>query len=131
MDWHSKLVLSWELDDTLDIGFVLEAGKAARLKGIPQIMNPGQGGQFTSPKFYEPFIEAGSHISMDHRGCAFDKIMVERLWRSVKYENVYLSDCQSTKECRSGLREYFEFYNNKRLHQSLGYITPAQAHYRK
>ena len=129
IDWYSRYIISWELNDSLHIGFVLEASKRALSIASPEIMNSDQGSHFTSPKFIEPFLNAGSKISMDHRGRAFDNIMIERLWRTIKYENVYLMQYESPKAARIGLKKYFEFYNTERYHQSLGYQKPADVYF--
>jgi len=129
MDWYSRYVLSWALSDNLEIGFVLEACRTALKFGTPEIMNSDQGSHYTSPKYTELFLAAGAAISMDHRGRCFDNIFVERLWRSVKYEMVYISEFNNPRELRAGLRLYFEYYNNERHHQSLGYRTPADFYY--
>lgn len=126
MDWYSRYVLSWELDDTLDIHFVLEACRDALGRSHPEIMNSDQGSHFTSPRYTSLFLEAGSRISMDHRGRAYDNIFIERLWRSVKYENVYLKDYETPRAARMGIDEYFNYYNGQRPHQSLGYRKPAE-----
>ncbi|MCI7694303.1 MAG: integrase core domain-containing protein [Veillonella caviae] len=107
----------------------IEASKRALSIASPEIMNSDQGSHFTSPKFIEPFLNAGSKISMDHRGRAFDNIMIERLWRTIKYENVYLMQYESPKAARIGLKKYFEFYNTERYHQSLGYQKPADVYF--
>jgi putative transposase len=129
IDWHSRYVVSWMLDDTLDIGFVLEAGRNALQTACPEIMNSDQGSHFTSPKFTGIFIEAGARISMDHRGRAFDNIFIERLWRTVKYENVYLMGYETPRDARSGISEYLRYYNGQRPHQSLKYRTPEEVYY--
>ena len=129
IDWYSRYVIPWELNDSLHIGFVLEASKKPLSIASPEIMNSDQGSHFTSPKFIEPFLNAGSKISMDHRGRAFDNIMIERLWRTIKYENVYLMQYESPKAARIGLKKYFEFYNTERYHQSLGYQKPADVYF--
>jgi putative transposase len=129
IDWFSRYVLSWELSDTLEIGFVLEASRNALKRGTPQIMNSDQGSHYTSPKYVELFTSAGAAISMDHKGRCFDNIFVERFWRSVKYELIYINDFNSPRELRAALIRYFEFYNNERFHQSLEYRTPAQAYF--
>lgn len=92
-------------------------------------MNSDQGSHFTSPRYTELFLEAGSKISMDHRGRAYDNIFIERFWRSLKYEDIYLKDYSYPREARKGIREYMEFYNNERPHQSLGYKTPSQIYH--
>jgi putative transposase len=126
MDWFSRYVLSWALSVTLDGQFCREALLQALRHGArPEIFNTDQGVQFTSSDFTELLKHEGIQISMDGRGRALDNVFVERLWRSVKYEEVYLKDYTSVREARQGLGEYFMFYNHKRLHQALGYQTPA------
>ena len=129
MDWYSRYVLSWSLSTTLDVWFCLEALERALWMARPEIFNTDQGSQFTSEAFTGRLQEAGVAISMDGRGRAFDNIFVERLWRSVKYEDVYLKDYGVVEDARHGLGEYFAFYNTGRLHQSLGYRTPAEVYY--
>jgi putative transposase len=126
MDWFSRYVLSWALSVTLDGQFCREALLQALRHGArPEIFNTDQGVQFTSSDVTELLKHEGIQISMDGRGRALDNVFVERLWRSVKYEEVYLKDYTSVREARQGLGEYFMFYNHKRLHQALGYQTPA------
>jgi putative transposase len=126
MDWLSRYVLSWALSVTLDGQCCREALLQALRHGArPEIFNTDQGVQFTSSDFTELLKHEGIQISMDGRGRALDNVFVERLWRSVKYEEVYLKDYTSVREARQGLGEYFMFYNHKRLHQALGYQTPA------
>lgn len=129
MDWYSRYVLSWALSVTLDAWFCLEALRQALGAAQPQIFNTDQGTQFTSEAFTDILQEAGVAISMDGRGRAFDNIFVERLWRSVKYEEVYLKDYGVVDEARQGLRDYFTLYNGERPHQSLGYRTPAEVYF--
>lgn len=129
MDWYSRYVVSWSTSITLDVGFCLEALDRALGKGRPEIFNTDQGSQFTSNVFTERLDCAEVRISMDGKGRVFDNIFIERLWRSVKYEEVYLKDYKTVREAESGLRKYFEFYNNERLHQSLEYKTPAKLHF--
>lgn len=129
IDWHSRYVLSWALSNTQDTSFCLDALEQALYLGKPEIFNSDQGSQFTSQAFTQKLLDQDIKISMDGRGRALDNIFVERLWRSVKYENIYLNDYQSALELRVGLKHYFEFYNRDRLHQSLGYRTPIQVHY--
>lgn len=129
IDWYSRYVVSWELSDTLEIEFVLKALKAALAKGAPQILNSDQGSHFTSPQYTSLVKAAGVKVSMDGRGRALDNIFTERLWRSVKWECVYLNDFDSPKEARLSIAQYLEFYNGTRLHQALGYRTPAQVHF--
>jgi len=126
MDWFSRYVLSWRLSNTLDSSFCVEALQAALQRaGPPAIFNTDQGSQFTSTDFTDCLTASGIDISMDGRGRAVDNIMVERLWRSVKYEEVYLKDYRTMSEAASNLGEYFSFYDNVRLHQALDYQTPA------
>jgi putative transposase len=126
MDWYSRCVLSWELSNTMDAGFCVEALQRALATGRrPEIFNTDQGSQFTSEMFTGQLTEHGIAISMDGVGRAFDNIMVERLWRTVKYEDVYIRDYKNPAEARFGLRRYFECYNWRRRHSSLGRKTPA------
>jgi putative transposase len=129
MDWYSRYVLSWVLSATLDGGFCIEALRRALAVARPQIFNTDQGSQFTSEGFTDILQQTGVAISMDGRGRAFDNIFVERLWRSVKYEEVYLKDYGVVDEARQGLRDYFTLYNSERPHQSLGYRTPAEVYF--
>jgi len=129
MDWYSRYVLSWSLSTTLESWFCVEALRQALAVARPEIFNTDQGSQFTSEAFTGILHAAGVAISMDGRGRAFDNIFVERLWRSVKYEEVYLKDYGMVDEARRGLRDYFAFYNTERLHQSLGYKTPAEVYF--
>ncbi len=126
IDWFSRYVLSWEISVTLDTSFCLEAVDRALRIATPEIFNTDQGVQFTSTEFTNRLKAADIRISWDGRGRALDTIFVERLWRSVKYEEVYIKDYQSVPEAMSNLRAYFTFYNHERLHQSLDYRTPAQ-----
>jgi len=128
MDWFSRYVLSWEISLTLESDFCIEALKKALSFGIPEIFNTDQGSQFTSIEFIKVLQEAGVQISMDGKGRAFDNIFSERLWRTVKVEDVYLRDYQTVSEARYYLGRYFEFYNNERLHEALGYRTPAEVY---
>lgn len=125
IDWFSRYVVSWELSVTLDSEFCLSALDRALEFGRPEIFNTDQGSQFTSTAFTGRLLQDDIQISMDGRGRALDNIFVERLWRSVKYENVYLQDYETVPEAVSGLGRYFNFYNCERLHQSLHYQTPA------
>ena len=129
IDWYSRYVVSWELDQTLQTPFVLKAVEGALAQVKPEIVNSDQGSQYTSPQYVEFLNGAGVRISMDGRGRAHDNIFTERLWRSVKYEEVYLHEYRSPREAREGLRRYFEFYNNRRPHQALGYRTPAEVYF--
>ncbi len=128
IDGHSRYVLSWQLSNTLDTGFCLEALEQALAQGQPEIFNTGQWCQFTSPAFTGRLEKAGIHVSMDGRGRALGNIFVERLWRSVKYECLYLNDYDSVAQLRQGLADYFHFYNHQRLHQALDYQTPHTVH---
>ena len=130
IDWFSRYVLSWEVSITLESDFCLSALKEALSFGKPEIFNTDQGSQFTSTDFTKVLLDAGVQISMDGKGRVFDNIFVERLWRTVKVEEVYLRDYQTVSEARYYLGRYFEFYNNQRLHQTLGYRTPAEVYLR-
>lgn len=125
MDWFSRYVLAWELSNTLEASFCEEALEIALARQCPEIFNSDQGVQFTSQDFTSRLQAADVKISMDGRGRAFDNIFVERLWRSLKYEDIYLKDYQSVPELIQGLSGYFEFYNHERPHQGLDYQTPA------
>jgi putative transposase len=125
IDWFSRYVLSWALSITLDVAFCLEALEQAFRWGQPEIFNTDQGAQFTSQEFIARLQKGGVQISMDGRGRALDNVFVERLWRTVKYEEVYVRDYQSVRDARQHLARYFGFYNEERLHQALGYRTPA------
>jgi len=124
IDWYSRYVLSWEVSTTLESDFCMSALDRALKPVTPEIFNSDQGSQFTSQAFTGILKEHGIAISMDGRGRALDNIFVERLWRSVKYENVYLNDYRTVPEAVDGLKRYFEFYNHERLHQALDYRTP-------
>jgi len=128
MDWFSRYVLSWEVSITLESDFCVSALKQALSQNTPEIFNTDQGSQFTSGDFIRPLKDAGILISMDGRGRCFDNIFIERLWRSVKVEEVYLRDYQTVAEATLGLGRYFEFHNNERLHEHLGYRTPAEVY---
>ena len=125
MDWFSRFVLSWSLSLSMELGFCVEALKRALRWGRPEIFNSDQGAQFTSEQFTGELAARQIAISMDGRGRALDNIFIERLWRSLKYEEVYLRDYELVPEARAGIQRYFQFYNYQRLHQSLGYRTPA------
>lgn len=129
IDWHSRYVLSWELSNTMDITFCLRALEKALAQNTPKIFNTDQGSQFTSVVFTGRLEEQGIAVSQDGRGRALDNIFVERLWRSVKYEEVYPKGYTSVQEALTELEKYFYFYNNERLHQALGYQTPAAVHF--
>ncbi len=126
MDWFSRFVLTWRLSNSLETTFCLDALQEALDRyGAPGIFNTDQGSQFTSTDFTDCLKDAHVDISMDGRGRVFDNIFIERLWRSVKYEEVYLKDYQTMEDATANLGEYFSFYDNVRLHQALGYLTPA------
>jgi len=126
MDWFSRFVLSWALSVTMEVGFCMEALQRALRRGRPEIFNSDQGSQFTSDQFTGALKARGIAISMDGRGRCFDNIFIERLWRSLKHEEVYLRDYTMVPEARDGIGNWFRFYNHERLHQSLGYRTPAK-----
>jgi putative transposase len=126
IDWYSRYVLSWRLSNSLDAGFCVEALEEALKKGRPEIFNTDQGAQFTSEAFTELLEQHGVRISMDGKGSYNDNLFIERLWRSVKYEEVYLKAYQDGKDARAGIGNYFRFYNTERPHQALGYRTPAE-----
>jgi putative transposase len=129
VDWHSRKILSWELSNSMDGSFCVKAlSKALYAYGKPEIFNTDQGSQFTSSAFTGVLERAGARISMDGRGRAMDNIFIERFWRNVKYEDIYLHGYATPTELREGLNAYFDFYNNRRLHQSLDYMTPSEVH---
>ena len=128
LDWYSRYVVSWTLSQTLELDFVLTAVDHALLQATPQIWNSDQGSHFTSPKYLERLQNANVQISMDGRGRARDNIFTERLWRTIKYEEVFLHDYASPKEAYHQLAQYIYFYNFERPHQALDYLTPAQVY---
>ena len=128
IDWFSRYVLSWRLSNTMDKVFCIETLQEALKKGTPTIFNTDQGSQFTSVDFTSILLEKGIKVSMDGRGRALDNIFVERLWRSVKYEDVYPKGYATMGAAADGLSEYFKFYNNERPHQSLNYKRPSEVH---
>jgi len=129
MDWYSRFVLAWQLSNTLDGAFCLDALHQALRYGQPEIFNTDQGAQFTAHAFTDALETAGIRISMDGRGRAFDNIFVERLWRTVKYEDIYIRDYPSLPALTCGLDAYFHVYNHERYHQSLDYAVPAAVHF--
>lgn len=131
LDWYSRYVLSWRLSTLLTAEFVIEAAKEALAVGIPEITNSDQGVQFTSADYLTMWNPETTRISMDGRGRAMDNIFTERLWRSVKYEEVYLKNYDSVLDAKDGLTNYFDTYNNRRLHQALKYQTPAEVYFSK
>ena len=128
LDWHSRKVLAWELSNTLDTDFCIRALDRALEEAVPEIFNTDQGTQFTAHKFTARLVEAEIRVSMDGRGRALDNVFVERLWRSVKYEDVYIRDYTTVPDLDEGLERYFTFYNHERPHQSLNYEVPATVH---
>ena len=129
IDWYSRYVLAWEVSNTLSMDFCIATLERSLRHGRPEIFNTDQGSQFTSDDFTGPLLAAGVNVSMDGRGRALDNIFVERLWRSVKYEEVYLKDYETVPGAIASLAAYFVFYNTERLHQSLGYKTPASVYF--
>lgn len=128
LDWYSRYVLSWEVSNTLDSDFCRLALEQALQRGQPEIFNTDQGAQFTATAFTDRLAQAKIRISMDGKGRAFDNIFIERLWRTVKYEHIYLNEYATGLELVVGLARYFDFYNHERFHQSLDYHTPAQVY---
>lgn len=128
LDWYSRYVVAWEISETLEMGFVLNCCAAALSVAVPEIVNSDQGSHFTSERFTGRFSAVGARVSMDGRGRFVDNIFTERLWRSVKYEEVYLSEYNCPSDVRQGLERYLAFYNERRPHQALDYKTPAQVY---
>lgn len=128
MDWYSRHVISWRLSNSLDVDFCLEALDEAFDHGTPEVFNTDQGAQFTSRPFTDRLLSRSIEISMDGRGRALDNVFIERLWRSVKYEDIYLKGYESGADCHKGLTGYFKFYSHERPHQSLDYRTPWEVH---
>jgi putative transposase len=129
IDWYSRRVLSWRLSNTLETSFCVEAlHEALRRYGSPEIFNTDQGSQFTAEDFTSVLLDRGIKVSMDGKGRCIDNIFIERLWRSLKYEEVYLYAYDSVREAREGIGRYFDFFNYERPHQALGYQTPASFH---
>lgn len=131
LDWFSRYVLSWKLSATLESDFCVQTLKKALEINVPDFHNSDQGSQFTSTDYLSVLEGNEIQISMDGRGRYLDNIFTERLWRTVKYENVYLHDYQNIAEAEQGLADYFQFYNNRRIHQSLDYKTPAEIYFSK
>jgi putative transposase len=129
IDWYSRYVVRWELDQTMEVAFVIEAVEKALQQATPVIWNSDQGSHFTSAQYIERLEGAGIQISMDGKGRALDNIFTERFWRSIKYEEVYLHAYTSPKEARQGISRYMDFYNHERLHQALAYRTPAEVYH--
>jgi putative transposase len=130
IDWYSRYVLAWRLSNTLDGAFCLEMREEALKGGRPEVFHTDQGVQFTAEAFTGRLISAGVAVSMDGRGRALDNVFVERLWRTVKYEDIYIRGYERVAELLEGLTRYFAFYNQERLHQSLGYATPGEVYRR-
>ncbi len=128
LDWHSRYVLSWRLSNTLDVGFCLEALDEALRRSRPEIFNTDQGTQFTSAAFTGRLLAAGIRISMDGKGRALDNVFVERLWRTVKYEEVYVKCYETPREAEASLKSYLRYYNEDRPHSSLGDQTPGEVY---
>jgi putative transposase len=126
MDWYSRHVVAWRLSNTMDADFCVEALEEALTKGTPEVFNTDQGSQFTSDAFTGALEQAGIRVSMDGKGRYSDNIFVERLWRTVKYEEVYLKAYTNGREAKAGIGDYFRFYNTQRPHQALGYRAPAE-----
>lgn len=129
MDWYSRYVLAWEVSNTLDTSFCISTLERALRIAKPEIFNSDQGSQFTSKEFTSVLIENNISISQDGRGRVFDNIFIERLWRSLKYEEVYLFDYQTVAQAVSGISHYFSSYNFQRPHQSLDYLTPSAVYF--
>ena len=126
LDWYSRYVVAWEVSETLELPFVMDCCHEALDKSVPEIINSDQGSHFTTERFTSCFTKAGTRISMDGRGRYVDNIFTERLWRSVKQEEVYLKEYYCPRDVRQGLSWYLSFYNERRPHQALGNATPAQ-----
>jgi len=126
IDWHSRYVLAWRLSNTMDSDFCIDALEEALSKGTPEIFNTDQGSQFTSEAFTGVLLQHNIQVSMDGKGRCMDNVFVERLWRSLKYEEVYLKGYQKVPEAKAGIGAYFRFYNQERPHQALGYRTPGE-----
>jgi putative transposase len=129
MDWHSRYILGWRLSNTLEANFCVEALIDSLSIATPEIFNTDQGSQFTSDDFVDTLLDAGVKVSMDGKGRCIDNIFVERLWRSLKYEEVYLNPYEDIKQARAAINKWIDFYNNRRPHQALGYRTPAEVYF--
>lgn len=129
IDWYSRYVLNWKISTSLEADFCIETLKNCLAKGKCEIFNTDQGSQFTAQRFIEPLLEKNIKVSMDGKGRALDNIFVERLWRSVKYEDIYLKEYDSVQSVKKGLKQYFNFYNYERYHQSLNYRRPAEIYF--
>lgn len=131
IDWYSRYVLAWNISNTQDADFCVSVLNEALLTETPKIFNTDQGSQFTSTSFTERLQASRISISMDGRGRALDNVFIERLWRSLKYEDLYLHDYSNTSALRNGMTKYFEFYNHRRYHQALNYQTPAEVYFNR
>lgn len=129
IDWHSRYVISWELSNTMDLDFCLRAQERAYALATPEIFNSDQGSHFTSPRFTALPLSLGVQISMDGKGRCLDNIFIERLWRTVKQQDIYIKHYESVAECRIGLTKFFDKYNNYRPHQGIDYKTPAEVYF--
>ena len=131
IDWYSRYILSWGLSNSLSSDFCIEAFQAAleSIGDVPSICNFDQGSQFTCSSFVNNVLSSGSKISMDGKGRALDNVFIERFWRSLKYEEVYLNEYRTVEDAYAGISKYFEFYNSKRVHQALGYKTPQEIYF--
>ena len=129
LDWFSRFVVSWRLSNTLEADFCIACLEEAVRQATPEIFNSDQGSQFTSEAFVDSVLASGARMSMDGRGRALDNVFIERLWWSLKYEDVYLRDYTTVTELQKGLERYFSTYNYGRLHEALGYKTPAEVHF--
>ena len=129
IDWYSRYIVAWEISNSLDVSFCVETLEKALEKNKPQIFNTDQGSQYTSNIFTDILKSNHIEISMDGKGRAIDNIMIERFWKSIKYEYIYLNEITTGTELWTGLNDYFNFYNNERLHQSLKYKTPYEFYF--
>jgi putative transposase len=129
LDCFSRFVVAWELDSTLELNFVLTAVDRALGRATPRMWNSDQGSHFTSPRYLDRLLSRDIQVSMDGKGRALDNVFVERLWRSVKYEEIYLADDDSPRAAHRGLARSFEFSNHRRPHQALDYQTPAEVYF--
>lgn len=126
IDWYSRFVIDWEISINLEADFCIDAVARILSPGVCKIFNVDQGAQFTTPRFTQPLLDHGVAVSMDGKGRALDNVFIERLWRSLKYECIYLRQLSSVKQASDAIEEYFRFYNYERGHQSLGYKTPYE-----
>ena len=126
IDWYSRYVISWELSNTMDNDFCIELLNRCLKNGRPEIFNSDQGSQFTANNFVSILLNSNIKISMDGKGRCLDNIMIERFWRSLKCENIYIMSYETVPDLQAGVKKYVDFYNNERIHQSLNYETPAK-----